>query len=349
MTRLFSPALAAIAAAGIAAGAFALRAADDKAKEGASCSAKSSCTVKTAKACSDKAAECADITASAPGDAKAACGDKAAGSCSEKKSGCTEMTAGAPGDDTACTDKKSECADKAAACTTAAACADVKTTCSDDKTACSDAKTACSDAKAAGCGAAVLAVNATTADPDCNDGKECCGGDGCAEGGDKACCKEKADKECCAAKLSAVHPSFAAIKALAGEWRSPDTDNDGNPNVVVTYRVTSGGSAVLETLFPGAPHEMITVYTADSDYIWVTHFCAIGNQPRLKAKPVDGNVFTFNFVDAGNLKSTAMPHMNSLIMTINGEDNMTAEWGSTKGGEAQEPHKFVLKRVRVQG
>jgi len=46
-------------------------------------------------------------------------------------------------------------------------------------------------------------------------------------------------------------------EALSGDW----TLNGGDSSVGVSYHVTAAGSAVVETLFPGTPHEMVSVYT----------------------------------------------------------------------------------------
>jgi hypothetical protein len=53
--------------------------------------------------------------------------------------------------------------------------------------------------------------------------------------------------------------AFDRLKALAGEWIDVDGSVGMKGRVAVTYRVTGAGSAVVETLFPGAGHEMATV------------------------------------------------------------------------------------------
>ena len=55
--------------------------------------------------------------------------------------------------------------------------------------------------------------------------------------------------------------------------------------IVSVIKVTAGGSAVHETLFPGSAHEMVSVYHLDGADLVMTHFCALGNQPRMKADP----------------------------------------------------------------
>src|SRR5438552_1000502 len=49
--------------------------------------------------------------------------------------------------------------------------------------------------------------------------------------------------------------AFASIKKLQGEWRGPAMMK-GMPPSHSIYRVTAGGSAVEETIFPGTKMEM---------------------------------------------------------------------------------------------
>src|SRR5690242_6473548 len=74
------------------------------------------------------------------------------------------------------------------------------------------------------------------------------------------------------------------MKRLAGDWIQVGPDGKASDQVVATYRVTAGGSAVEETLFAGTPHEMVTVYHMDGDDLVLTHYCVAGNQPHMKAE-----------------------------------------------------------------
>jgi len=66
----------------------------------------------------------------------------------------------------------------------------------------------------------------------------------------------------------------------------------------VTYRLASGGSVVEETLFPGTPHEMISMYHVVDGELVLTHYCAMANQPRMrldrKASAPERLVFAFD-------------------------------------------------------
>ena len=47
--------------------------------------------------------------------------------------------------------------------------------------------------------------------------------------------------------------AFDRLKALAGDWIDLDGAFGMKGKVAVTYRITGGGSTVIETLFAGAP------------------------------------------------------------------------------------------------
>ena len=81
---------------------------------------------------------------------------------------------------------------------------------------------------------------------------------------------------------------FDAIKALAGTWESTEKGPDGK-TAVCELKVTSNGSVVHETMFPGTDHEMINMYHLDNDKLIITHYCSQGIQPRMNMASVDGN------------------------------------------------------------
>lgn len=71
-------------------------------------------------------------------------------------------------------------------------------------------------------------------------------------------------------------PLFDKLAALAGTWT---TTHEGKTLTAIQSRVSSNGSVIIETMFPGSPHEMTNVYHQDGEEVVVTHYCAIGNQP----------------------------------------------------------------------
>src|SRR5258705_1752627 len=113
---------------------------------------------------------------------------------------------------------------------------------------------------------------------------------------------------------------------LAGEWVGKGTHGDIEHEARIVYKVTSGGSAVVETIDPGGPHEMVTVIHADGDALALTHYCMLGNQPHMKAVPKSGdNKVAFEFVKATNLKSDKDMYMRSVTFTFMDRDTLKTE------------------------
>jgi hypothetical protein len=144
-----------------------------------------------------------------------------------------------------------------------------------------------------------------------------------------------------------ANPALARFAQLAGEWVGTGMHGDGEHEARVVYKVTSGGSVVLETIDPGGDHEMITVIHPDGDSLLLTHYCMIGNQPQMRAKPKAGeNKVAFEFVKATNMKSDKDMHMHSVTYTFVDRDSLQAEWTNYNDGKEAETAVFKLKRKK---
>ena len=63
------------------------------------------------------------------------------------------------------------------------------------------------------------------------------------------------------------------FKQLSGEWTGKEVEGiHPGQQVNANYKVTAGGSAVVETLFPGTEHEMVTVIQPDGADLVLTHY-----------------------------------------------------------------------------
>jgi hypothetical protein len=147
---------------------------------------------------------------------------------------------------------------------------------------------------------------------------------------------------------SATGPTLETIKKLAGDWVLV---KDGKPTdqIVSSYRVTAGGSAVLETIFPGTDHEMVTVYTQEGPDLYLTHYCVLGNQPRLKAeRGAEPNKLVLKCVGGGNLKADKDSHMGAATITLVNDDEIKSEWTRCENGKACETHAFHVVRKKKQ-
>ncbi len=139
------------------------------------------------------------------------------------------------------------------------------------------------------------------------------------------------------------------FKQLAGEWTGNMKDEQGNArnDVVVRYRVTSGGSTVVEILGPDSDHEMVSVIHPDGDHLMLTHYCMLGNQPRMKADAKgEGNQIAFKFVGATNMKSDKDMHMHDVVFTFIDKDTLKTEWTNYNDGKPAGNAVFNLKRKK---
>ena len=165
--------------------------------------------------------------------------------------------------------------------------------------------------------------------------------------------KKPAEGEHAPAKPAKEHAGFEKLKQLAGEWEysKPPADEKGEhkdaPSTVVVYKTIAAGSAVQETLFPGTPHEMVTMYHLDGDDLMLTHYCAAGNQPQMKAeKSADSNKLEFKFAGGTNMDPAKDTHMHELTLTFTDADHLRADWTTYQNGKSAGVTTFELKRKK---
>jgi hypothetical protein len=116
--------------------------------------------------------------------------------------------------------------------------------------------------------------------------------------------------------------------------------------VRVEYRLSSGGSAVIETLFPGTAEEMISVYHDNKGQLTMTHYCALGNQPRMNLQKADSQAFHFAFADGSNMDPLKDPHMHALTISFVDPDRLIHKWIYFENGREKGTTVFELSRLR---
>lgn len=144
--------------------------------------------------------------------------------------------------------------------------------------------------------------------------------------------------------------AFAQLAALAGEWvAAEDGPAFKQGELVSRYERTAGGTALIERLFPGAPHEMTTLYHRDGADLVLTHYCAGGNQPRMRvaAPSPDASVLEFAFDGGTNLDAAKDSHMHSARIQRVGPDELISEWQAWNAGKPDgPPMRFHLLRKK---
>ncbi len=113
---------------------------------------------------------------------------------------------------------------------------------------------------------------------------------------------------------------FGPLASLVGEWQGKDPE--GKPM-------------------------MMTMYHADKTGLMLTHYCKLGNQPRMRVDRPGGDAktLTFNFIDITNLAQPTDAHMYKVSFTFQDQDHFTQEWMLSKDGR-ELPHRFEFARVK---
>lgn len=120
-----------------------------------------------------------------------------------------------------------------------------------------------------------------------------------------------------------TNANFDKIKKMVGTWVAADKDGKPTDQVVSVIRLTAGGSAIHETIFPGQPMEMISVYTCDGPDLIMTHYCVLGNQPRMRADAKSpANQVIFKFDGGNNLDVKKDKHMHGATLTFIDDDHV---------------------------
>jgi hypothetical protein len=146
---------------------------------------------------------------------------------------------------------------------------------------------------------------------------------------------------------ASTSPAFDAMKKLVGDWVEDGKNAKSDQPVVSSYKLTSNGSVLHETLFPGTGHEMVTVFHMDGPDLICTHYCALGNQPRLKYQASkDPKVFEFKSVSVGNGKSLNDMHMGYAKITLIDDNHFRAEWHGLVNQKPDPGHEMKKDLVR---
>lgn len=129
---------------------------------------------------------------------------------------------------------------------------------------------------------------------------------------------------------SKENAAFDKLKALTGDWEGTVawTGKPASP-ITAHYSMTGNGSAVVENL----SNNMTSVYHLDGANLRVTHYCAAGNQPRLRATSFgpDNSSVSFSFVDATNMSSPSAGHVDGIELKFLAPDHVTIQFHFVSG------------------
>ena len=131
---------------------------------------------------------------------------------------------------------------------------------------------------------------------------------------------------------SSAADDWRKLESLVGSWQGT---GDGQP-ITVSYVLVSNGTALMETLNAGHDANMVTMYTRDGAVLRATHYCSMGNQPRMRAQAsADGKSIDFQFVDVSNADGASEQVMRRLVVTFVDANHFDQQWTS-RGKDGRE-------------
>ncbi|HET6516543.1 MAG TPA: hypothetical protein VFG09_15425 [Thermodesulfovibrionales bacterium] len=141
---------------------------------------------------------------------------------------------------------------------------------------------------------------------------------------------------------------FNKMKELLGVWEGKTDMGKGMESIKATYELTSAGNAIVERLFVGQPHEMITLYHDFKGRLSMTHYCSLGNQPHMDLMNPGENTMMFVLSKKNpNLASVKETHMHSLRISFDDKDDITQTWTLYEKGKKKSEVVIKLVRTRV--
>ena len=98
---------------------------------------------------------------------------------------------------------------------------------------------------------------------------------------------------------------------------------------------------------PGSGHEMVSMYHQDGKDVVMTHYCALGNQPKMKLDPASTDKeLKFVFAGGTNLDPAKDMHMHEGSIKWIDDDHIEWTWQGYQEGKAEKGHGISMKLVR---
>lgn len=135
-------------------------------------------------------------------------------------------------------------------------------------------------------------------------------------------------------------PAFERLKQLVGTWHGKAASGR---EITVSYRLVARDSVLIEDWILGPGRESLTLYHLDGQGLMATHYCPLGNQPRLMLTDVaPSGRMSFSFRDATNMASPDDAHQHSFWISLDGPGRMTrSETYREKGEDGTETIMFT--------
>jgi hypothetical protein len=138
--------------------------------------------------------------------------------------------------------------------------------------------------------------------------------------------------------------AFERLKRLAGTWEALDKRASRKLNAV--YTVTGGGNVVMEDL-----DGMVTAYHLDNGTLKLTHYCGVGNQPRMRVTTIENGArrIAFEMFDITNLKSPEAYRSTSLDVQFLDDGTVELTYGGWSAANGSSSQAIQLQRRLPHG
>ena len=135
------------------------------------------------------------------------------------------------------------------------------------------------------------------------------------------------------------HQIFDQLKSLVGHWEG--INEERNP-VSIAYKLSANNTVLVEDWTFDNGMEALTLYSMDEETLTATHYCPIGNQPRLILKQQLGTgVLLFEFHSAMNLPDENAQHEHAFdLLLVNSNTLIRNETYCTDGQAEKNGTKF---------
>lgn len=141
-------------------------------------------------------------------------------------------------------------------------------------------------------------------------------------------------------------PELERMKKLVGEWKGKVDMGEGPVEMTVQYRLLAGGSVLEERVFPGQPHEMVTMYYDQDGKLAMTHYCVMGNRPAMVLKASDEKTITLDFDPKCGIDPAKESHMHGVKIRFDDPNTITTSCRAIIDGKEMPEHPTTLKRVK---
>lgn len=126
---------------------------------------------------------------------------------------------------------------------------------------------------------------------------------------------------------------FSALRNLVGYWNG--INEAGNP-VSIRYAMTANDTVLVEQWFFHNDMEAMTLYHPDGERLIATHYCPIGNQPRLELhRQLEDGTLEFEFQSATNLPNEDSAHEHAFDLRIIDADTILRNETYVENGVAE--------------